>query len=80
MVNFKNAYWRRTNGPEAEVASYKHYWTSGRQGLASWKRAADELKRRGYSGPICLTAEYSDETAVERLLAEDIVYARLLFA
>jgi sugar phosphate isomerase/epimerase len=79
MVNFKNAYWQRTNGPEALVATYKHYWTSGRQGLASWARAAEELKQRGYSGPICLTAEYTDEGAVNRLIAEDITYARSLF-
>lgn len=79
MVNFKNAYWQHTNGPEALVATYKHYWTSGRQGLASWGRAAAELRRRGYSGPICLTAEYTDEESVNRLIAEDITYARSLF-
>ena len=79
MVNFKNAYWQRTNGPEALAATYKHHWTSGRQGLASWARAAAELQQRGYSGPICLTAEYTDEEAVDRLLAEDIIYARSLF-
>jgi sugar phosphate isomerase/epimerase len=80
MANFKNAYWQRTNAPEALAATYNHYWTSGRQGLASWARAAEELKRRGYSGPICLTAEYTDAGAVDRLIAEDIVYARSLFA
>ncbi|HZU02414.1 MAG TPA: sugar phosphate isomerase/epimerase family protein [Ktedonobacteraceae bacterium] len=79
MVNFKNAYWQRTNGPEAQAAAYKVYWTSGRQGLASWARVAQELKQRGYSGPICLTAEYSDEAAVDRLISEDITYARSLF-
>lgn len=36
LVNLKNAYWQRTNGPEAAVAVYGHYWTNGRQGLASW--------------------------------------------
>ncbi len=79
MVNFKNAYWQRTNGPEAQAAAYKVYWTSGRQGLASWARVAQELKQRGYSGPICLTAEYSDDAAVDRLISEDITYARSLF-
>jgi hypothetical protein len=28
---------------------------------------------------VCLTAEYSDEAAVERLIAEDIAFARSLF-
>lgn len=80
MVNLKNALWQRTNGPEASVAAYTQYWTSGRQGLASWERVTSELKRRNYRGPICLTAEYSDEAAVDRLIAEDIVYAKSLFA
>jgi len=78
MVNLKNAYWQRTNGPEAEVAAWRPYWTTGRHGLASWPRVAAELKRRGYSGTICLTAEYSDEPAVERLIAEDLAFAKSL--
>ena len=80
LVNFKNAYWRRANGPEALVAEHEVYWTSGRQGLSSWGTVAAELQRRGYDGPVCLTAEYSDTGAVDRLIAEDIGYARLLFA
>jgi len=78
MVNLKNAIWQRTNGPEAEVAQWRHYWTSGRHGLASWPRVAAELKRRGYEGTICLTAEYSED-AVDRLIREDIAFARSLF-
>ena len=38
MVNLKNAYWRRTNDPEAPAATYEHYWTSGRQGSARGPR------------------------------------------
>ncbi len=80
MVNFKNAFWLRANGPEAEQAAWRPWWTSGRQGLASWPRVAAELQRRNYQGVICLTAEYSDEAAVNRLIAADITYARQLFA
>lgn len=80
MVNLKNAYWRRTTGPEAEVAEFEPYWTSGRQGLCPWAEVAAELRRRNYSGTICLPAEYSDEAAVDRLIAEDIIYAKSLFA
>lgn len=79
MVNLKNAVWMRTNGPEAESAEWTHYWTSSQHGLASWLRVAQELKRRRYEGVVCLTAEYSDESAVERLIAEDIACARQLF-
>jgi sugar phosphate isomerase/epimerase len=80
MVNLKNAFWQRTNGPDAEVAEWRHYWTSGRQGLASWPRVAAELKKRNYQGVVCLTAEYSDETSVNRLIAEDLAFAKSLYA
>jgi sugar phosphate isomerase/epimerase len=80
MVNLKNGLWKRTNGPEAEYAEWDTYWTSGRQGLASWRFAVGELRLRGYEGVVCLTAEYSDEEAVERLIAEDLATAKALFA
>ena len=80
MVNLKNAFWQRTNGPEAEHAQWRPYWTTGRQGLASWPRVAAELKRRGWTGVLCLTAEYSDEHAVDRLIAQDLAFAKFLFA
>jgi sugar phosphate isomerase/epimerase len=79
MVNLKNAFWRRVNGPEAEVAEWRPWWTSGPQGMASWPRVAAELKRRGYAGTVCLTAEYSDESAVNRLVAQDLAFAQHLF-
>ena len=40
---------------------------------------ARELIARGYHGDICLTAEYSDERAVNRLIAEDLAFAKSLF-
>lgn len=79
MVNLKNAYWKRRNGPEAEVAQWQHYWTSGRHGLASWPFVASELKRRGWDGVLCLTAEYSDHEQTNRLVAEDLAWAKELF-
>jgi len=80
MVNLKNAFWRRVNGPEAEGVVWRPFWTTGRQGLASWPRVAAELKRRGWRGVLCLTAEYSDEEGVERLCREDVAFAKSLFA
>jgi len=80
MVNLKNVLWQRRNGPEAEVAEWRIYWTTGKQGLASWARAAAELKRRQWRGVLCLTAEYSDEPSVNRLIADDIAFAKSLFA
>ena len=79
MVNLKNAFWRLTNGPEAPHAEWESYWTSGRRGLASWPRVTNELKKRNYRGVVCLTAEYSDHDAVDRLVAGDIEFAKSLF-
>jgi sugar phosphate isomerase/epimerase len=80
IVNLKNAFWQRANGPEAEQAEWQYYWTSGRQGRADWPRVVDKLKQMNYTGPVCLTAEYSDPAAVDRLIAEDLTYARSLFS
>jgi sugar phosphate isomerase/epimerase len=80
MVNLKNVFWQRANGPEAEHAEWKHYWTSGRHGLAVWPRVAAELNRRGYQGVVCVTAEYSDQSEVDRLAADDLAFARSLFS
>jgi sugar phosphate isomerase/epimerase len=79
MVNLKNAFWQRTNGPEADVAQWAPHWTLGRHGLASWPRVVTELRRRAYTGVVCLTAEYSETGEVDRLIAEDVRFAKGLF-
>jgi sugar phosphate isomerase/epimerase len=79
MVNLKNAYWLRTNGPDADCAKWTTCWTTGRRGLASWPRVAAELKRRRWRGVVCLTAEYDDHESVNRLIAEDLAFAKSLF-
>jgi sugar phosphate isomerase/epimerase len=80
IVNLKNAFWQRINGPEAPVAEWKVYWTSGRQGRANWPRVAAKLRQINYTGPICLTAEYSDEHSVDRLIVEDLAFAQEVLA
>lgn len=79
MVNLKNAVYLRVNGPEAEEAQWRPYWTNGRQGLASWRRVIDYVKKHEYRGVICLTAEYSDEANADRYIAEDIRFAKSLY-
>ncbi|MGC9317461.1 MAG: sugar phosphate isomerase/epimerase family protein [Armatimonadota bacterium] len=79
MVNLKNPMWMRENGPEAAVAQWRMYWTSGRQGIASWPKVVELLQERGWEGPVCLTAEYSDRDSVDRLVADDLAFAKLLF-
>ena len=79
MVNFKNAFRRLRTGPEAEQAEWQVYWTSARHGLSDWRRYAAELKKRRWRGTACLTAEYSDPNAVDRLIADDLRYTKSLF-
>jgi sugar phosphate isomerase/epimerase len=80
MVNLKNAFWQRSNGPEAEYAEWRTYWTNGRHGLCVWPQVVEELKARAYEGVVCLTAEYSDRDAVERLITEDLAFAKALLS
>ena len=80
VVNLKNAYWRRVTGPEAEVAEWSIYWTSGAQGRASWSRVIAKLNAIDYHGPICFSAEYSDEDRVDELIVQDLAFARGLLA
>ena len=79
LVNFKNAFWRRTNGPEATQAAWSNYWTTGGHGMADWPAAVAELKRRGYAGDVCLTAEYSDRDNVDAYTGEDLAYLKALW-
>lgn len=79
LINFKAAYYRRVNGPEADEAEFKPYFTTGRNGAVSWKRAVDEILRRGWTGDICMPAEYTDEPGVEKYIAEDVAYLKRLF-
>ena len=80
LVNLKNAVREpaKAAGTSGE-ARWQTRWVGGREGLASWPRVAGELARRG-GGPnvVCLTAEYSNEDALERLIAADVAYARAL--
>ncbi len=78
MVNFKNAFWRRTNGPEATRAEYAPYFTTGPEGAGDWKAAADVLNARGYEGVICMPAEYTDARGTNDYIARDLLYLKSL--
>jgi sugar phosphate isomerase/epimerase len=80
MLSLKNATRRLTHSAADGVAHWEIFWTTGRQGLADWSRIAQELHRRGWSGNVCLHAEYTHEHLVDELVREDLVYARAVFA
>jgi len=80
MVNVKCGRKKRTNLENATEAEWKIVWTTAQHGALSWKHLAGELRRRNYSGIICLTAEYSgvdkplegEDTAA--LIVKDLAY------
>ena len=78
LVNLKNARWR-VHQPQGGASRWRPEWVAGPEGLCDWAEVASELRRRGYGGDVCLTAEYSDASAVERLAAADLRFARGLF-
>ena len=79
MVNFKSAFWKLASPPGADEAQWDVCWTTGRRGRANWRWTAAELMKRGFSGDICFSAEYSDAAHVDSLITEDIRFARSLF-
>jgi sugar phosphate isomerase/epimerase len=79
MINLKNAFYFRTKEQEDSEAKWQRCFTSAKQGLASWVRISEHLKKRNYCGVICLTAEYTVEDQVNKLISEDMEYARALF-
>lgn len=80
MVNLKNACYKRISGNAGMSAEWEVEFTSGREGLASWPRIVSVLRRKSYSGTVCLTAEYSAAEEVDRLCKEDLAYVKELFS
>ena len=80
IVNFKSAYWKLVSRPDADEAQWEVCWTTGHLGRSNWRWVADELKKRNFRGDICFSAEYTDHANVDSLIAEDIRFARSLFA
>lgn len=85
MINLKNAI-RLPDGKDSGGAiKWNRTWVSGRKGFTSWRKAIAELAKRKYSLPICLTAEYKDESlqpltgdAVIPFLKDDLAFLKSL--
>ncbi len=80
LVNLKNGIWDRRSPPQARYAQYRPVWVGGREGLCPWPAVVEQLRRRHYAGTVCLTAEYSDPSSLERRVAADLDFARSLFS
>jgi sugar phosphate isomerase/epimerase len=81
LVNLKNGLWERKGVSESGVTQWRSRWVAGHEGICDWPRVMGELKRRGYTGDVCLTAEYTDKTPdeVEQLVKQDLKLAKRCF-
>ena len=73
LVNFKNAYRERVNGPEEAEAVYRTHWTTGRHGAYSWSELVSELRRRTFQGWFVLPGEYSDPKGQPQRMGDDVL-------
>lgn len=83
LVNLKNGRYERAVDSASSEPRYRVRFGPADSGMADWGRILGHLKQRGWSGPICLTAEYSDVTgpdAVAELVRADLTTARELWS
>jgi sugar phosphate isomerase/epimerase len=67
IVNLKNVHYIRSNG------EWKTYFVQAEDGLSDWSSVFAALRRLDYSGPVCLTGQYSDPSVpVAERLAKDL--------
>ncbi|MGW6276439.1 sugar phosphate isomerase/epimerase family protein [Kribbella sp. NPDC055071] len=68
IVNLKNAHYLRTDD-----GAWKSYFVQADEGLSDWSAVFAALDQLDYSGPICLTGQYSDPSVpVEERLRKDL--------
>ena len=82
IVNLKSAYYEWVDEPASAFGDpvWEPVFTDARSGMAEWGRALAYLAERGFAGPICLTAEYTDESDLVAKVTRDLEYAQSLRA
>lgn len=73
LINFKNAFRKRVNGPEEAEAVFETHWTTGPNGAYSWSGLVKELRRRDFSGWFVLPGEYSDPGGQPQRMGDDVL-------
>lgn len=73
LINFKNAFRKRVNGPEEAEAVFETHWTTGPNGAYSWSQLVAELRRRNFSGWFVLPGEYSDPAGQPQRMGDDVL-------
>jgi len=72
MVNLKNAVYLPGEDNDHGETVWKHSWVKGKEGLTSWSLVVELLKKHNFTGPICLTAEYKNDSG-ESVTEEEIL-------
>jgi sugar phosphate isomerase/epimerase len=73
LINFKNAFRERINGPEEVEAVFETHWTTGPHGAYSWSGLVKELSRRDFRGWFVLPGEYSDPSGQPQRMGDDVL-------
>ncbi|WP_062213962.1 sugar phosphate isomerase/epimerase [Streptomyces sp. NBRC 109706] len=78
IVNLKNAHYTPVEQPSGAVGGdWRTWFVQAPDGLADWSAALGTLTELGWSGPVCLSGQYSEPDApVAELLATDLDWAR----
>jgi sugar phosphate isomerase/epimerase len=81
IANLKSAVYTREDGlSPAGDPVWEPTFVDARSGMAEWGRALAYLAEHDFGGPLCLTAEYTDESDLEAKVAADLRYAKQLLA
>ncbi|MFI1336354.1 sugar phosphate isomerase/epimerase family protein [Streptomyces sp. NPDC020845] len=78
IVNLKNVIHVPVEPAGESVGGrWKPWFVPGAEGLANWSAVFDRLAAMGWSGPVCLSGQYSDPSVpVEERLVTDLAAAR----
>jgi sugar phosphate isomerase/epimerase len=79
MANLKSAVFEREAGASAwGDPVWEPVFVESERGMAEWGRALAYLSEREFAGPVCLTAEYTDETDLVAKVTADLRRAKQL--
>ncbi len=87
LINLKNAVRYPEGKDQFGATIWKRTWVPGRDGYTSWSKVIEELAKRNYQQPICITCEYKDAEGrglsgddVIPPLKEDLAFLKELIA
>lgn len=84
LVNLKNATYRPLPADEESplaVTRWRPWFVAGNRGLSDWQVVIEHLVRRGWTGSLCLSAQYDEvPDSVAAAAARDISFGKSLLA